>query len=264
MHSNASDGIFSPRELIKIAAGAGLAAAGLTDHDTVDGLAEAEKAAKTYGIELVPGVELSIHEENREVHIIGYYPGYPDQLMDTLMKLRRQRQERMEAMVDKLRKLGLKVTPEEVAREAGNDAPGRLHLARVMLGKKYIAAIDEAFSLYLNRNRPGFVPRRSLSLKEAMSLLADVKAIPVLAHPGSEGKYVPGRLIPLGLKGIEVYHPDHGAAQIKYYRRLALEKGLLITGGSDFHGDGLKGRDFPVHLAVSGCYLDCLKNMIRQ
>jgi len=260
MHSNASDGLCSPGELIKIAANAGLAAVGLTDHDTIKGLPEASCAAKKYNLELVPGVEIGVLEENQEVHILGYYPQYKDDLKNALERVLKERYTRMDEIVGKLRKQGFKLNLEEVLAEAGNSAPGRLHLARLLLKKRYINSLEQAFSLYLNQNREAYVPRKTFTIKQAMSLLKEVKAIPVIAHPGVDGSSMLDKLIPLGLLGIEVFHPEHSTAQKRTYQKIALENNLLITGGSDYHGDYKRYGYYPQHLAISNQYLLPLKN----
>ncbi len=259
MHSNASDGLFSPQELFRMAAAAGLAAAGLTDHDTVNGLPEAERAAHSLGLELIPGVEISVLDEGQELHILGYYPRYSEQLKAALEGMQRERFRRMEMLMAKLKLLGFKINPEEVRAEAGTAAPGRLHLARVLLKKKYVHTLAEAFTLYLGRNRPAFIPRKTPSIVTVMGLLTEVGAIPVFAHPGRDGHKYIDKLIHLGLKGIEVYHPDHGLPLAGKYRAMADDKGLLVTGGSDFHGDSLQRPLYSPRFAVPYFYLEQLK-----
>ena len=259
LHSNISDGIFSPEEIIKITSDAGLVAAGLTDHDSVYGLNEAAVAADKYNIELIPGVEISVIEGDHEVHILGYYPLYMDQLNESLTSLQKERFVRMEAIVAKLNSLGLKIRSEEVINEAGEAAPGRLHIARLLLKKKYVNTMNQAFAAYLSRNRPAYVPRRTLSMKQAMSLLIEVGALPVIAHPGGRSKKIIDKLVLMDLKGIEVFHPDHSHALVRYYLEIAKNKGLIITGGSDFHGESRLNINYPAYLAVSSDYLDQMK-----
>ncbi len=259
LHSNISDGIFSPEEIIKITAEAGLLAAGLTDHDTVNGLNEAALAAAKYSIELIPGVEISVIEDDHEVHILGYYPQQQDQLNEALTMLQKERFVRMEAVVEKLNRLGLKISPDEVINEAGEAAPGRLHIARLLRNKKYIRTLNQAFTTYLNKNRPAYVPRQTFSLNQVMNLLADVGALPVIAHPGARSKNIIEKLISMGLKGVEVFHPDHSHALVKYYLELAQSKGLIITGGSDFHGESRQKINYPAYLAISADYLKQMK-----
>ena len=140
-------------------------------------------------------------------------------------------------MVERLNRLGFDVSPQQVFQEAAPAAPGRLHLARFMVKHKLAGSVEQAFKQYLERGRPAYVPRANLTPAAALKLLLDCGAIPVLAHPGINGAQILPALLEKGLKGIEVVHPDHSAAQQRFYRELAQEKGLLITGGSDYHGD---------------------------
>ncbi len=261
LHSSASDGLFTPRRVMEISASAGLRAAGLTDHDTINGLCEAEEAAAALGLELIPGVEISIYENNREIHLLGYYPLKINELRSALDDIRGKRFRRMVLMVENLNKIGLKVEPDEVLSEAGDAAPGRLHLARLLLKKKYIHTINEAFKLYLNRGKPAFVSRESKSAPEILDLLNQVGAISVYAHPGHGGKEVIDDLVRSGLQGIEVFHPDHNRELVRYYREYADAKNLLITGGSDFHGQNLNKPGYQKQYAISYDYLQKMKDV---
>ncbi len=264
MHSNVSDGLYSPAELMKLADTYGLSAVGLTDHDNVEGLPEAESAASEFGIELIPGVEISILHNDEEIHILGYYPRKLNLLCEALKQIQSERFRRMEKMVDRLKRLGFKIKFDEVLEEAGNAAPGRMHLARLLYKKKYVHTVDEAFSLYLTRNREAYVPRETMSLKQAMALLRKVGAVIVAAHPGYNKTDIVGLMMPMGLHGIEVFHPDHSKQQERKYKNMALENKLLITGGSDFHGDNRKNIRYSLQWAISEKYLQQLKEAAGQ
>lgn len=264
LHSSFSDGLFSPSRLMEIASAAGLAAAGLTDHDTLKGLPEAHEAALRLGIELVPGVEISVRDRDREIHILGYYPRNCSMLDQVLENLQKQRFKRMEQLVDRMIKLGFKITLEEVLAEAGEAAPGRMHLARILLKKKYVHTTDQAFSLYLNPGKPAYVARDTPGVKDVMDLLLEVEALPVIAHPGAEGKKIVKELIPLGLKGIEVYHPDHGRAEVEYYSNLAAKEGLLVTGGSDYHGESIEHPGYQLQKSIAYSYLEKMKEQLAR
>lgn len=263
LHSNMSDGLFKPAELMEIIAKNGLSAAALTDHDTIDGLAEAQYTAVKHGIEFVPGVEISIIEKNREIHLLGYFPEKLDQLDETLLRMKEERYRRMKKMISSINRMGINISLTEVLNEAGKAAPGRLHLARIFLNKKYVHNLEEVFSLYLNPGRPAYAARSTLTVKETMNFLQNIKAVPVIAHPGSFGKTIISELVSYGLKGIEVFHPDHGSALQKLYLKMAGELNLLITGGSDFHGDRFNGNQYPVHRAISYDYLENLKTCLQ-
>ena len=259
LHSNCSDGIYSPEELIQLAASAGLKAVSLTDHDTLAGSDAAAAAGSRLKIEVVPGVEISAHEENLEIHLLGYYPARPEILMGALKQARLDRFRRMELMVRRLNGLGFNLNPDQVCREAAPAAPGRLHLARHMIKEKLVNNLEQAFSFYLEQGRPAYVPRTHLTPAGALALLLDSGAVPVMAHPGLRGrKHLPG-LMAGGLRGIEVYHPDHSAALRRYYREFAESNNLLITGGSDFHGDKQYRARGPGSTAIAYRYLQLLK-----
>lgn len=237
LHSTASDGSLAPAGLIARAAAAGLAAVSLTDHDTMEGIDEALSAGRRCGIEVLPGVEISAGSGEGEIHLLGYDPLYPERLNAALQEMRRERHRRMEKMVSRLRGLGFAITGAEAAAEAKPAAPGRLHLARLMVRRGYTPDLDSAFSLYLERGRPAFVPREIVDPARALALLHRAGAVPVLAHPGEAGKSLLGELVRMGLRGVEVIHPRHGPDMTRYYRFRARQMGLLMTGGSDFHGD---------------------------
>jgi 3',5'-nucleoside bisphosphate phosphatase len=259
LHSNQSDGVFSPQKLITIIAAAGLTAAALTDHDTLAGLKDASEAAAKNNIEFVPGVEISVVEEQREIHILGYYPQDLDFLNSKLDQLKTQRFKRMEKTVMLLKNMGFKITYADVVEKAGCAAPGRLHLARVLLEKKYIRSLEEAFKLYLGFGKPAYIPRQTLSLAETFALLKKCGAIPVIAHPGKPGIAMLPQLITLGLKGVEVFHPDHNKALTLKLLQVARNKNLLVTGGSDFHGSSEKNGGYPFKLAIDFSYYQDLK-----
>ena len=157
-HSTASDGSLTPEHLIAGAAAAGLAAVALTDHDTLDGVEEALSAGRRCDLEVLPGIEISASTEDLEIHLLGYDPLFPEKISAVLDELRRERYLRMEKMLARLRRLGFGISDVEVISEAGSAAPGRLHLARLMVKLGYTPDIDTAFSLYLERGRPAFVP----------------------------------------------------------------------------------------------------------
>ena len=259
LHSSCSDGVYTPSQLVQVLAAAGLKAFALTDHDTTKGLSEAAKAAEEAGLEFVPGIEISVVEETREIHILGYYPVKLQLLEEKLADLRHQRFIRMEKTVCLLQGAGFKITVSEVIAEAGQAAPGRMHLARILLRKRYVHSVEEAFSLYLGFKRPAYVQRKTFSLTETIKLLIDCQAIPVFAHPGAEGLSILKTMIPLGLMGVEVFHPDHSSNQVRQALRLAAEHRLLVTGGSDFHGSPDLRTLYPIERAIDYFYLEQLK-----
>lgn len=243
-HSNASDGTLSPRELVFLAARSGVDCVALTDHDTVDGVAEALEAGREVGIQVVPGVELSVIYQNREMHLLGYQFRPDDPLLgEGLAKVVSFRQERNPQMIKRLQDLGISVTLEEVGREAGGTVIGRPHFAAVLIKKKVVRSMREAFDRFLGQGCPAYVPKDRMTPAEGLGLLRAAGAIPVLAHPyclgvGSLEEWVDllSHLRDQGLRGIEAYYPEHGWADIQRFTRLARDCDLAVTAGSDFHG----------------------------
>lgn len=263
LHSTASDGSLAPAGLIARAAHAGLAALSLTDHDTLDGIDEALAAGRRCGIEVLPGVEISACCGEGEIHLLGYDPLFPEKLSAALQELRRERYRRMEKMASRLRALGFDITGAEAAAEAEPAAPGRLHLARLMVKRGYTPDLESAFSLYLERGQSAYVPRQNFDAGRALALLHLAGAVPVLAHPGEAGKSLLGELVRMGLRGVEMIHPRHGPNMTRYYRLRAEQMGLLVTGGSDYHGDeNGSGRRLGVYTVPYRC-LTAIRNTER-
>ncbi len=263
LHTIASDGLYSPFQLVKLAAECGLTAAAITDHETVAGVKEASKAGSQYNVEVIPGVEISAGYKGRELHLLGYYPEDIDNLEKLLDQLREERFNRMEKMIKVLEKIGFPVEWDDVAGEAGNAAPGRLHLARVMQKKGHVATIEEAFNLYMGRGKPVYIPRVRLKVEEAIKVLLECKAIPVLAHPGvtEEDTDALFTLKKVGLKGIEVFHPEHTRGLTLFYESWARREKMLITGGSDYHGDAKENCPYPGCVSLDYTYLEAMKSL---
>lgn len=265
-----SDGTLSPTELVELAAREGLAALAVTDHDHVGGLAEARRAGARLGVEVVAGIELSVAHEVREFHLLGYLFDEGDPaLLAALSSLREARAGRAEQMVARLRGLGVDVSLEDVAREAGPEggAVGRPHVARALVKRGYASSIQDAFDRYLADGRPAAVPKRKLSAREALGLVHGAGGVAVLAHPVTvvEGRReaLVRELAALGLDGIEVVHSKHGPAEVARFRALARELDLVETGGSDFHGENKPdvrlGSGRGGNVAVDAGVLDALR-----
>ncbi len=242
-HTTASDGTFSPRELVALAKKNGLCAVAITDHDTTNGLLEAITAGKELGVEVVPGIELSTTFEGKEVHVLGYYYDPTDEELIALTdRMREDRLNRLDKMIARLQEGGIAITKEEVLAEA-QGAVGRPHIARVLIRKGYVQDLPEAFDRYLGAGKLGYVPRLKVTPEDAVRLIVQAGGSPVVAHPGLVGKdYLFDTLVPLGLVGLEAHHPDHPLEKRDHYEQLASQHGLLVTGGSDFHGAGAEHR----------------------
>lgn len=237
LHTNASDGEIPPGEMVKLAKEAGLAAVGIADHDTVDGIEPASRSGKRYGVEIISGVEFSCRGRKSKFHILGYCIDWREpRLLDSLRGLQEDRRRWVRGMIGKLQKLGITLSYEEVLKLSGRGTIGRPHIARAMLRRGYIRTPQEAFDRYLRAGRPAYVERYQLEPRNAINLIRAVGGVPVLAHPIYGGvKELPG-LVKQGLRGIEAYHCDHDSQATRLYLQLARKHGLLVIGGSDSHG----------------------------
>ena len=215
VHTNASDGLFAPAEVVRKAREAGLSALGIADHDTVNGVEEALQAAGEERIEVVPAVEINAYHGAFEYHILGYFLDHRDERLGrALAELREARIVRMRRIVEKLGALGMEVDPEEIFAAAGGGSVGRPHIARVMLQRRYVSSMREAFDRFIGEGKPAYAPRSKLAPGEAIALIREASGVAVLAHPGLWGgdELIP-QLAAWGIAGIEVYTPDHTGAQ---------------------------------------------------
>ncbi len=237
-HSTCSDGALSPAALVRRASAKGLSGLALTDHDTLRGIREAAAAGVEHGVEVVPGVELSVRLPRRVVHLLGYFFD-PDHagLAAFMQAFDALRVERATAIVGRLQKLGIPLAIEEVLEVAQDASVGRPHIARAMAHRKFVGSPEEAFARYLNDAGSAYVPIDCPPARDALEALHAAGGIGVLAHPGHwTSDHEVRSLKSDGLDGLETIHPSHDTSLIDYYRRLARTLGLVETGGSDFHG----------------------------
>ncbi|WP_027340266.1 PHP domain-containing protein [Halonatronum saccharophilum] len=238
LHTTASDGSFTPKELVKRAVELGFSAIAITDHDTVGALKEGVELAKENGIEMVPGIELNTDYENTEIHILGYYIDFSDEkLVNKLISLQEARYNRIKNIVQKLNEVGIDIDFDNVANLAQDAALGRPHIAQLMLEKGYVKEWSDAFDKYIGKGCPAYVERKKLTPKEAIQLIKGVGGVPILAHPVlMERDDLLPKLIEWGIEGLEVYHTEHDKGDIKRYLEFVRENKLLMTAGSDCHG----------------------------
>lgn len=242
-HSTASDGSTSPAAVIRAAVVRRLRAVALTDHDTLAGIPEARAEAAGLGIELVPGVELSVDWEDRPMHLLAYWidPG-PGPLQSRLASLRAGRNERNARVVEALAEMGIPITLDEVHEESGGGSVGRPHIAAVLVTKGIVRSMPEAFDRYLARGRPAYRPRPRLAAAEAVRLARASGGVAVVAHPhtvaDSRDEFADAfaRFSDLGVSGVECYYVEYPPAHRERLAAIAERLGLVATGGSDFHG----------------------------
>lgn len=241
IHTTASDGSSTPDEIVRLARSKLLNTIAITDHDTLEGYRQAVPVAEELSVRLIPGVELSARGEGRSVHVLAYQ--FDPENLELNELLRRQRSARigrMERILDHLRsKEGIDFTLDEVRAQARSGNVGRPHVARLMVRKKVVSSVPEAFIRYLGSGKISGIGTLYAELEEVIDVVARAGGMTSLAHPGP--LYPPAeveRLISVGLDGLECIHPSHGFDQQKRFTELAEQKHLLITGGSDFHGTG--------------------------
>ena len=242
LHTIASDGRLTPTGLVQLAASQGLKTIAVSDHDTTDGLGEANEAAKEFpGLRIIPGIELSADVPGDEVHVLGYFINADDpELQAILTRFREGRVGRAKGMVEKLRELGIHVEWERVQYFAGDGAVGRPHIALALVEAGYCKEPKDAFPEYLGRNGLAYVERVKLTPEEAVGMIHRAGGAAVLAHPAYMNDMEAGiaNLAGIGLSGMEVHYAKYRDDTIRQLERLAREYDLIPCGGSDYHGLG--------------------------
>ena len=242
-HSTASDGTIAPADLLRQASRRGLSILARTDHDTAPRLAPAAAGAHGRGIRLIPGIELSTNVEPGEVHILGYGINPDDRtLQDALATLRRARETRIDRMVEQLRSIGIDLARDTIRPNSPGGSVGRPHVAQAMIAAGYVTSVSEAFERYIGNGKPGYIPSQRLTPVEAVRLIVSAGGIAIHAHPLTSPLF-PGNLDELvvaGLAGIEAYYGKYTPAQCERLAAIGAERGLLISGGSDYHGERYK------------------------
>jgi len=259
IHSTASDGRFSPEEIVRKAVELELEVIALADHDSVDGIVPALKEARKFPqLRIIPAVEVSTDVPDGEVHVLGYFIDYTSrELAEELARFRNSRERRAQKMVAKLADLGVHIDWQRVQEIAGDGSMARPHVAQAMLEKGYITSIREAFDKYIARDGPAYVEREKLTPVEAVALIVRTNGLPVMAHPFTfpDPEALISEMEAAGLVGIEAYYNGYTADEISRLVSLADRHGLLTTGGSDYHGLGeindmmMGGVDVPMESA---------------
>ncbi len=254
LHTTASDGVMSPSKIVNYAKDKGLVAIAITDHDTIDGLEEGLSEGERIGFEVIPGIEISADHSPGSMHLLGFLIDIHHPLLRQRLKyLQQARAERNPKIVDKLNRLGINISFEDVLRASGGGQVGRPHFAQVLIEKGYVKTFQEAFERFLKKGAPAYVEKMRFSPEESIHFIREAGGVAVLAHPNTlqMGGYqqlesLILQLVEKGLRGIEVYYPEHSAAEVAQYKALAERNGLLITGGTDYHGIEKNGLDIGV------------------
>lgn len=247
IHSNASDGTFTPAEIVRHAVSINLEAIALTDHDTISGLDEFLQTAATENITAIPGVEISSLFSGREIHILGYFIDYHNPaLLAFLDHIRAGRNSRNEDIIRRLQSLGYEITLEEVTARAGGESIGRPHVASLLIEKGYFKDSQQAFERCLKRGAPAFCPRKLPHPEEAIRIIHQAGGIAVWAHPVYRNKFARShvrgmlrKMKPLGLDGVEGFYPGYTPVQHQMLLELAAISDLVVSGGTDFHGGNI-------------------------
>lgn len=269
-HTSVSDGTDSPTRLVGKAAAQGLDVIALTDHDTFDGIREAQLAASEAGITVLSGIEMSCKLDGASIHLLGYGCNPHDgPLLDELAKVRVGRTGRLPAMLAKLTALGLPLTEDEVLHHVGaSPSMGRPHVADAMVAKGYVRDRQEAFDRYLYDGGPAYAHRYATDIRDGIQLIRQAKGVAVIAHPWGRGRraeLTDGFLTELALEyrldGVEIDHPDHDDDTRAQLRVLTAQLGLLGTGSSDHHGLGKTNNDLACNTTSGEVYAEIVRRI---
>jgi 3',5'-nucleoside bisphosphate phosphatase len=261
IHTHYSDGSLSPKDVVRVASEKGVYCISITDHDSVFGIDEAMSAGNSYGIEIIPGAEISAENSGKELHILGYCINYHDsKLLDFLGRIRQDRLDRLNKMAQLLDDYGIEIDVEDLKKSAGNVSISRLHVAKYMHKKGFVGSWREAFRKYIGDDKPCYVSSFRYTSKEVIDVIRRSGGIAVIAHPGVSriDEMLPD-LIKEGVGGIEAFHAEHSNKAAMAYESLAKKYKLFVTGGSDCHGD-LKGDTLIGKTTIPYAYVEALKN----
>ncbi|MFT4690523.1 MAG: PHP domain-containing protein [Verrucomicrobiia bacterium] len=265
MHTNFSDGTFTPEELAQRGYDRGLRVLALTDHDTVDGCERMGTACEKLGIEYITATELTAEYDGYEIHLLGYYLDTHNQhFLTKLDAFQKVRQSRIVEMAEALQKVGVPLEADSVFELARCKSPGRPHVARAMVNAGLVQSIDVAFSKYLKKGKAAWVPKFTISAVEAIELIHGAGGIAVMAHPGlNRTDEVLPPLIEAGMDGIECFHSRHSTNDCERYESMAEKHGVLITGGSDCHGMN-KGQPLIGGIKLPYVYVERMRKRVAE
>lgn len=265
LHTNFSDGTYTPENLANEAKRCGLKAVALTDHDTVEGCVRMGAACQALGIEFIPASELTAELNDFEIHLLGYFLDTENPtLLTELAKFQEVRQKRIREMVERINQHGIPLREEVVFALANCRSPGRPHVARAMVQEGLCGSMDEAFERFLKKGKPAWVPKFKMSARDAIQLIHQAGGLAVLAHPAlnRNDDLIPP-LVEMGLDGLECFHTKHTPTASQNYLKIAKRHNLLVTGGSDCHGLS-KGKPLIGTVKLPYERVELLKNRVVQ
>ncbi len=268
-HTTASDGRCTPAELVARAQSAGVTVLGVTDHDTVAACDAAATACRDAGIEFVAGIEITAVRAGVDVHVLGYFIDTDAAPLSAFLAEQRQRRfDRVGRIIARLNELGMRLDADAILRPAlahPGRSIGRPAIARALVAAGHVATANDAFSLWLSRGRPAFVPREGAATESVVAQIHGAGGLASLAHPGLLGRdeWIAG-LVAEGLDAIEAYHTNHDEAGTGRYRALAARCGIAVSGGSDYHADQSHGSPHPGSVALPRDEFDQLKRRLKS
>jgi predicted metal-dependent phosphoesterase TrpH len=264
MHTVHSDGTLTTRALMERAQRVGLTTISITDHDNVSAVAEAMALSAEFGIEVIAGTELSAAWGESEIHILGYFFDHTHEgLLDYLSLYRNERLKRAERIVEKLNEINIPLSMDAVLEKANGGSVGRPHIASALYAEGLTETYHEAFYKYIGNGKPAYEKKYQVSPREAIELIASAGGLSVVAHPGTTiEENVLMELIKQGIDGIEVVHPSHSSERTSYYRGIANEYFLLVSGGSDFHGGKRNDADVLGKYYISDAEIDVMRRRL--
>ncbi|MBN2355784.1 PHP domain-containing protein [candidate division KSB1 bacterium] len=265
IHSSFSDGLWTPAKVVETAHIMGLRAIAITDHDDVRNLPQTLQAGRKYGVEIVPGIEISAAQHTTETHILGYYINPENEaLLHFTRQFRVHREHRARQILSRLDDLGIHIPFEVLKMKAGEGSLGRPHIADILVEEGVVFSFYEAFQKFLGDNKPAYVPKQCMSAQEAIELIHQAEGLAFLAHPGvGVDEDIIYQLIELGLDGLETLHPRHLTMMIERYQEIVYKHDLLQTGGSDCHG-GRRGEIMLGSIKVPADFLDQMQARYAQ
>ena len=240
LHTTASDGLYQPPVLVDLAWRAGIRTMSVTDHDTVAALSEVAAAARESGIRFVPGIEITAVHEGRDVHVLGYFiNGSDPELAAFLERQRADRVRRAGAMADRLAEMGKPIDRDTLlAPREGGQSLGRPMVAKALVSAGHVGDARQAFDQFIGEGKPAFVSRNGPGPAEVIAIITRAGGIASLAHPGllRRDDLIPG-FVEAGLAALEAFHSDHDSSTTEHYLTLAERHGIVVSGGSDYHGE---------------------------